>query len=167
MQQLVADLTRPVVLSDRAVRQLTRVRHARSEYTRRHGREPTTRDLSDHCGLARLQVETLLAAEQRPRALDEPVAGDEGVVGTLGDQLPDPRAEEAYDRVPARMEEEHMLLLIDGLSQREQVILNARFGLGGPERTLRDLAGGLGVSTERVRQIEECALAKLRAAVSP
>ena len=165
MQQLVSELARPVVLSDRAVRQLARVRNVRREYGQSHGREPTTSELATGCELARSQVEKLLAAERSPRALDEPVAGDDDAMGTFGDLLADPHADEAYDRVPWHLEEERMLSLLHTLSPREQAILNGRFGLGGPERTLRDLAAGLGVSAERVRQIEVRALEKLREAV--
>ncbi len=165
MQQLVSELARPVVLSDRAVRQLARVRDARRTYVQSQGRDATTDELSTECGLPRRQVEKLLAAERDPRALDEPIGGEGGGMCTFGDQLADPQAEEEYDRLPWRLEEQHVLALLDGLTTREQAILHGRFGLGCPERTLRELADRFGVSAERVRQIEERALARLRDAV--
>jgi DNA-directed RNA polymerase sigma subunit (sigma70/sigma32) len=164
MQQLVSELTRPVVLSDRAVRQLARVKDAQRRHLQSHGKEPTPADLAAATGLGRDQVERLIAAERKPRGLEEPINGDEGVVGSFGDLLADPRAEDAYDGVPTRMEVDALPGMLCVLSDRERMVLGGRYGLGGrPERTLRELAGTLGVSAERVRQIEQAALDKLRA----
>lgn len=168
MQQLVSELDRPVVLSDRALRQLARVRDAQREHMQKHGSEPSCADLAARAGLRREHVEQLIAAERKPRALEEPVGGDEDVRGTFGDLLADPVAEDAYERVPTRLESVRLRALLDGLDPREQAIVSARFGLDGPERTLRELAAVLGVSAERVRQVEQVALDKLReAAVEP
>lgn len=167
MQQLVSQLTRPVVLSDRAIRQLTRVRDARRQHLQSHGSEPTSDELAAETNLGRTQVEDLIVAERSPRALDEPLRGEEGVGATLGDLLADPHAEDAYDRVPQRLAMEALPRLMEALGDRERKILCARFGLDGPERTLREVAVELGVSAERVRQLEQRALDKLRAAVDP
>lgn len=165
MQQLVAELTRPVVLSDRAARQLSRIRTARRTHLQAHGREPTRAELAAESGLATGQVDKLIVAERTARGLDEPIGGDEGMVGTFADVVVDPHAEEAYDRVLSGAQEDEVRSLLDDLNERERAILHGRFGLDGPERTLRQLAASLGVSAERVRQIERGALDKLRTAV--
>jgi RNA polymerase primary sigma factor len=165
MQQLVSQLARPVVLSDRAVRQLARIKTSRREFLQARGREPTCGDLAEATGLARAQVENLVVAERSARGLEEPISGEEGAVGTLGDLLADPAAEDAYEDLPRRLEIEEVRGLLAGLSRRERTILIGRFGLRGREQTLRELACLLGVSAERVRQIEQRALDKLRAAV--
>ncbi|MEA2255689.1 MAG: polymerase primary sigma factor [Solirubrobacteraceae bacterium] len=164
MQQLVSELTRAVVLSDRALRQLARLKDAQAQHTRAHGREPTLLELASGCGLSRRQVQSLIAAERKPRALEEPLGGDDDTGGTLGDVLADPRAEDAYDMVPIRVEVDELPRLLDGLNDREAAIVRARYGLDGVERTLQELAGSLGLSAERVRQIEQAALDKMRAA---
>ena len=165
MQQLVSELTRPVVLSDRAVRQLARIKDARRRFLQDHGREPTCRDLAEETELTRSQVENLIVAERCPRALEEPVNGDEGAIASFGDLLADPGAEEAYEEVPRRLAVEELPQLLRVLDERERVIVDGRFGLGCREQTLRELASGLGVSAERVRQIEQRALGKLRDAI--
>jgi RNA polymerase sigma factor (sigma-70 family) len=165
MQQLVAELARPVVLSDRALRQLARVKDARRTLLQDQRREPTVSELALRAGLRREHVEHLIAAERRPRGLEEQI-GDGESAATFGDMLVDPRAEDAYDRVPPRVETRELSCLLRDLSDRERAIVRARYGLDGPERTLRDLAGGLGVSPERVRQIEQGALDKLRAGLT-
>jgi RNA polymerase sigma factor (sigma-70 family) len=163
MQQLVSELGRPVVLSDRAMRQLARVKDAQREHLQRCGREPTFAQLAAGADLPREQVAQLLAAERKPRGLEEPVGGDEGTGGTFGDLLADPVAEDAYDRVPARLEIAKVRNRLDVLTDRERTIVFERYGFDGRERTLREVAAGLGVSAERVRQIEQGALQKLRA----
>lgn len=165
MQQLVSELERPVVLSDRALRQLASVRDARHEHVQRHGREPSCAELAAGAGLAREQVERLIAAERRPRALEEPVGAEADAGATFADLLADPAAEDAYDRVPGHAETAHLRPLLDALDPREHWIVTKRFGLDGPARTLRELARVLGVSAERVRQVEQVALDKLRDAV--
>jgi RNA polymerase sigma factor (sigma-70 family) len=62
-----------------------------------------------------------------------------------------------------RLEANELRALLSGLSDRERAVLSERHGVDGPQRSLRDIAGRLGVSAERVRQIEERALSKLRA----
>jgi RNA polymerase primary sigma factor len=162
MQQLVSELMRPVVLSDRAVRQLTRIKRARARLSQANSREPSVAELSAATGLSRKQIGQLTAAERRPRALEEPIGGDGGSAVSLGDLLADPRAEDAYDGVTWRAHLEDLPRLLGTLSDRERAIVRGHYGLDGPARTLRELASTLGISAERVRQIEQGALDTLR-----
>jgi RNA polymerase primary sigma factor len=164
MQQLVSELQRPVVLSDRAVRQLARLKAARSQLGQANGREPTLSELAAATGLSREHLDRLVAAERRPRALEEPIDGEGGDVGSLAELLPDPGAEDAYEGVRWRVQLDELPRLLDALTERERVIVCGHYGLEGAPRTLRELANGLGVSAERVRQIERGALDKLRLA---
>src|SRR5947209_16124875 len=87
MQQLIAELTRPMVLSDRALRHLAQLKRAHGEYLQRHGREPTGDELARVTGLARAQVGELLAVERVPQSMDEPVGGVDGELGEFGELL--------------------------------------------------------------------------------
>ena len=156
MQQLVAELTRPVVLSDRALRHLARVRDALSET----GGDASLDELARRTGLTEDQIGALLAAEGRPRSLEETLVGEDGRVTSFGDLVADPLAEDAYEKVLATLEAGTIRELMTGLSERERTVLTARHD---EERTLRDVAGQLGLSAERVRQIESRALGKLAA----
>ena len=66
----------------------------------------------------------------------------------------------------AAMEREELMTLLSGLSGRERGSLRAHFGLDGEEQSLRQIAAGSGMSAERVRQLEQRALGKLRAAAT-
>jgi RNA polymerase sigma factor (sigma-70 family) len=162
MQQLVTELMRPVVLSDRAVRQLARIKSARGLLSQANGKEPSLADLADCTGLTREHIDHLVAAERRPRALEEPIDGDHGDVGSLGDLVADPCAEDAYEDVTWRAHLEELPRLLEALTERERAVVCGHYGLDTPALTLRELADRLGVSAERVRQIEQGALDKLR-----
>lgn len=165
MQQVVAELTRPVVLSDRALRQLARVKDVHRSYVQAHGREPTQAELAAGSRLSLEQVGNLIVTDRPPRGIDEPLT-DDGSVGTFGELLVDPIAEDEYERVLTGIEIEQLRSLLSVLSDRERAILRARYDLDGRgERTFQELARELGVSAERVRQIEQRALGKLRNAV--
>jgi RNA polymerase primary sigma factor len=164
MQQLVAELTRPAVLSDRALRQLARLKNVHRDAVRERGREPGRDELAERAGLPLDQVDDLLAVDRAPRSLDEPLVGEEGAIGTFGELVVDPLAEEEYERVLNAIESDELVALLSGLSDRERGILRARYGLDGEEHSLREIASELGVSAERVRQLERRALGKLAAA---
>jgi RNA polymerase primary sigma factor len=159
MQELVSQLTHPAVLSDRALRRLARVKEARRRWLQAHGREPTSTELARAIDCTREQVESLLAIERAPRGLDEPLA-DEG--DTFGDLLADPDAEDPFSRVIDRILIEDVRNLTRELDDRECSVVYAHYGVGCPAQTLREIGGEFGLSVERVRQIEERALDKLR-----
>ncbi|MFL5863057.1 MAG: RNA polymerase sigma factor RpoD/SigA [Solirubrobacteraceae bacterium] len=164
MQQLIAELTLPTVLSDRALRHLALLKRAHIEFVRNRGHEPTGQDLTAATGLSPTQVDGLLALERAPRSMEAPIQGDDGEVGAFGELLADPLASDAYEQLLNHSEIEQVRALLASLNERERMILRARYGLDGPERSLREVGEQIGLSAERVRQIEERALGKLRAA---
>jgi RNA polymerase primary sigma factor len=123
-------------------------------------------DLVTATGFTRDQVESLLAVERTPRGLDELLGGEDGSGGTLGDMVADPVSQDGYDRVVDRMDTEDLRDLSTGLDDRERQILFSHYGLGCAAQTLREIAAGLHLSVERVRQLEERALGKLREAAT-
>lgn len=161
MQELVAELARPVALSDRAVRALAQIGTARAEHLQAHRAEPTLEQLSSATGLTPSQLESLEATERAPRALEEPLGADAG--DTLGDAIVDPGAEQAYERVLDTIEIRKVGAVARRLDERERAVIGAHYGLlGQPAETLDQIGGTLGVTAERARQIEVGALAKLR-----
>jgi RNA polymerase sigma factor (sigma-70 family) len=164
MQQLVAELTRPMILSDRALRQLARVRDAQRDAVAGRGPRPSVAEIARRVELPVDQVHTLLAIDQAPRSLEESLLDEDGQVAPLGELIADPLAEGEYERVLDAIETKELLALLSGLSEREREILRSRYGLDGEEQSLAQVGARLGVSAERVRQLEQRALEKLRAA---
>src|ERR1700727_3076797 len=166
MQQLIAELTRPLVLSDRALRHLSQLKRAHGDYLAEHGREPSGNELAASTNLTHAEVGEMLALERVPQSMDEPVQGDEGELGAFGELLADPLAAEAYEQLLDHSQIEQVRALLSSLNERERLILRARYGLDGPEASLREVGERIGLSGERVRQIENRALGKLRAATN-
>ncbi len=88
-------------------------------------------------------------------------------MGSFGDLLQDPLAEDAYGHVLESIQGEQLLALLSGLSDRERAVLRAPYGIEGEEESLRGFGARLGLSAERVRQIEQLALGKLAAWPAP
>lgn len=161
MQQVVSELSRPIVLSDRALRQLARIKEAQRTVEQTHGREACRAEVARLVGLPRAQVDSLICAERRPRPLDEPAKDGVGEAMTVGEQLADPPAEDAYELVPQRVAAAEVPRLLGHLNERERTVICSRYGIGGREHTLREVADRLAVSAERVRQIEQASLEKM------
>jgi DNA-directed RNA polymerase sigma subunit (sigma70/sigma32) len=166
MQELVAELTRPVALSDRAARALSHIRRARNESLQSDGEEPTTEELSAATGLAPAQIESLLATERMPRGLEDRLSADNPSSPTIGETVVDPVAEQAYEKVLDGLEIHGVLDLTNGLEERERAVIRSHYGLGQEPRTLSEIGAGLGLTAERARQIEVGALTKLRQALA-
>jgi RNA polymerase primary sigma factor len=166
MQKLVAEVTRPVVLSDRALRSLAVVRTARRDHVRDHGRDPTRNELAAMTGFTFAQLDMLLAVELTPRGLEEPLSADDAMTATFAQTIADPRAEREYERVLDGIEMQEVRHLAATLDERERSVLSRHYGLGQSPQTLQKIGESLGVSAERVRQIEAGALKKLRDAAA-
>ena len=160
MQQLVAQLAHPVVLSDRALRRLAYVRGVERAYAQRHGHPPSLAELADEADVTCGDIERLVAAERPCRGLDEPVGADNGTA--LGELFADPDADDPYEVASREQFADGLPQMLEGLSERDQSILRQRFGLGAAECTLAQVGARLGVSPERVRQLEQAALEQLR-----
>ena len=163
MRRLVNELARPVVLSDRGLRQLGRLHAAEQQLMAETRREPTPQELAERADLPLERVEELLLADRPPRSTEAPLSDRGMPVGLVEDRIADPRAEQAYERLLDEIEGEELRALLTGLSPRERQVLYALYGDDEGKR-YQAVAEQYGLTPERVEQIERRALGKLAAA---
>jgi RNA polymerase sigma factor (sigma-70 family) len=162
LQELRSDFIRPLRLPPKALRQLAQLKSAHSQIYAREHRDASLSELASSTDIELGQVEALLRADASTRSLDEPITGLEGEIGTLGDLLEDPLSNDEYEETLDAIAAEQMRALLTHLTEREREIVDSRFGFGRPAEKLTAVGARLGISAERVRQIEERALTKMR-----
>lgn len=164
LQEARSDFMRPLRLPRPALRQLVQLKAEHERIYASERRDANIAELASRVNIERGQAEALLRADRRPRSVDEPMEGAEGEVGSLGALLADPLSADDYEEVLETIAGEQLRALLARLTEREREIVDARFGFGRPSERLVDIGQRLGISAERVRQLEERALAKLRRA---
>jgi RNA polymerase sigma factor (sigma-70 family) len=162
LQDARSDFIRPFRLPPKALRQLSQLKSEHQRIYQAERRSAGIAELAERTKVELDQAHALAAADARVRSLDEPLAGEAGEVGALGDLLEDPLSADAYEQVVETVAGEQLRALLSRLTDREREVVRARFGFDGEPERLVAIGERLGVSAERVRQIEERALAKLR-----
>ena len=126
------------------------------------GRAPSRAELAEATGLKPDRVALVLDAVDASVSLNQPVDGDGGAPLELGDLVADRAAEDPELRLELLCDRLDLLRALQRLSQREQQIIFEHYGFTGRPSTLAEIADELGITRERVRQIEEHALHRLR-----
>ena len=162
LQEARSDFMRPLRLPPKALRQLSQLKSEHQRIYQGEHRSANVAELAERTNIELEQAEALLVADARERRLDEPAGSLDGELGTLGDLLEDPLSATAYEDVVDAVAGAQLRALLSRLTEREREVVQARFGFDAPPEKLSQVGERLGVSAERVRQIEERALAKLR-----
>jgi RNA polymerase primary sigma factor len=147
----------PVHMGDQ-INKLLRVSH---QLTQRFGREPTSEELAEALDVTPKKVEGMIQAARRPLSLETPTDEEEDSV--LGDFIEDEESPAPAELVTQTLLREQLHEVLDDLPPREVRILQLRYGLlDGQSYTLEEVGRKMGVTRERVRQIEAQALSRLR-----
>ena len=162
ISRAVADKGRTIRLPVYVNTALNRIRRERQRLLQELGREPTELELAEATGLDPIRMVELQAAPGAPVSLELPVGEDEEQ--ELGDVLADTESASPEDIATTQtLKDEVQRVLESVLTPRERLVLQLRFGLGnGQAHPLEQVGRELGITRERVRQIEAGALAKLR-----
>ena len=162
ISRAVADKGRTIRLPVYANTALNRIRRERQRLLQELGREPTEEELAAATGLDPIRMVELQAAPGAPVSLELPVGEDEEQ--ELGDVLADTESASPEDLATTQtLKDEVQRVLEAVLTPRERLVLQLRFGLGNSQaHPLEQVGRELGITRERVRQIEAGALAKLR-----
>jgi RNA polymerase primary sigma factor len=144
---------------------MSRMRRVAARMSEDLGREPTDDELSVEIGLSAEKIAELRSIGIRPASLDAPI-GDDGST-EFGDSVADEEAQTPFESLRDKDLCGKVDGLLEALDDREKKIIAQRFGFGGGERkTLEQIGNTLGVSRERIRQLENAAVAKMRRALS-
>ena len=147
----------PVHMGDQ-INKLLRTQH---QLTQRLGRDPTVEELADALEIHPQKIENMIQVARRPLSLELPTDDEEDSV--LGDFIKDEEVSAPDDSATYNLLREHLDLVLEGLPPREVRILQLRYGLtDGQAYTLEEVGRKMGVTRERVRQIEAQALSRLR-----
>lgn len=157
----IADQSRTIRVPVHMGDQINRLLRTSHRLTQELGREPTPEELAQALDIPPRKVEQMLEVARRPLSLDMPTDDEEE--STLGDFIEDERAESPPDAVSESMLRDVIRDILQELPPREVRILELRYGLvDGETYTLEEVGKKLGVTRERVRQIEAQALSRLR-----
>ena len=149
-------------LPSHVVERLGILQRASTRLTEELGREPSDEELAAETGLSERKVKQYRQASATPASLDAPI-GDEGDSNKIADIVADEKASLPSDELSANMDMDLMHDLLGDLNEREMNILRHRYGLDGKqEKTLEEIGLDYGLTRERIRQIENAALSKLR-----
>jgi len=140
------------------INKLLRIQH---QLTQRLGRDPSVEELAETLEVTPKKVENMIQVARRPLSLETPTDDEEDSM--LGDFIEDDEAPPPDDTATYNLLKEHLGTVLDSLPPREVRILQLRYGLlDGQSYTLEEVGRKMGVTRERVRQIEAQALSRLR-----
>lgn len=161
IKRALANQSKTIRLPVHLVDKISKMRRTAMRLQEEFGREPTDDELGEELGITASRVSQLRTAAIRPASLDAPIGDDES--NNFAEVVQDENAFTPYEQLEDKTITRMLQEMIKTLDPREATILRYRFGLdGGPEKTLEEVGQKFGVTRERVRQIQNIALSKLR-----
>jgi len=161
IQRGFADSARTIRLPVHVLEMLSKLSRVERDMHQRLGREPTPEELAVELDRTPDQIEELLRTSRQPISLDSTI-GEDGET-SIGDLIEDVDAPEASELVDRQLMAEQLRSALDALTPREATIMAMRFGLyDGNPHTLDEIGRALGLTRERIRQLEKQSLSKLR-----
>jgi RNA polymerase primary sigma factor len=161
MGRAITEQSRMIRLPGHMVDSIREVTRAQERFVSEHGFKPTKRELSEYTGISEKKVEQIMrTSSEQIVSLDTPI-GEDG--GQLGDFIEDQNTPEPEKQAFNHMIWEQISDILESLTARERRVIEVRFGLVDDiDKTLEEVGRELGLTKERIRQIEKQALAKLR-----
>ncbi|HJZ27558.1 MAG TPA: RNA polymerase sigma factor [Streptosporangiaceae bacterium] len=161
IQRGFADSARTIRLPVHVLEMLSKLSRVERDMHQKLGREPTPEELAVELDRTPDQIEELLRTSRQPISLDSTI-GEDGET-SIGDLIEDVDAPEASELVDRQLMAEQLRSALDALTPREATIMAMRFGLyDGNPHTLDEIGRALGLTRERIRQLEKQSLSKLR-----
>jgi len=158
----LADKSRTIRMPVHLVEALNKVKRAERQLSQGLKHAPTIEDLSVASGLSESKIKKVLSASVQPISLSTPL-GEEESGSTIGHIIEDKTNASPLDIAAESATRQEITKLLNNLTLKESLVIQLRFGLSdGKSRTLGEIGGMLGLTRERIRQIEKRAISKLR-----
>ena len=158
----LADKARTIRIPVHMVEKLNRVVHVERHLVQRLGREPEPSEIAEELNCTTREVRDVLRVSQTPVSLEKPIGDDED--SELGDFVADDTLESPFETASESLQRENVQRALDALPTREREVIELRYGLNGHQPlTLEEVGRTFGVTRERIRQIENNTLQKLKA----
>jgi len=161
IKRALANQSKTIRLPVHVVDKLFHLRRAAAKLEDVLGREPTDEELAEELGYPVNRIKQWRSAAIRPTSLEAPLGDDED--SRVAEVVKDENADTPYELLEEKANTHMVRSMVETLDMREREILRQRFGLDGDDKkTLEEIGEQFGVTRERIRQIEELALRKLR-----
>ena len=161
IKRALANQSKTIRLPVHLVDKISKMRRVTLRLHEELGREPTDDEVAGDMGIPTSRVTQMRMASIRPASLDAPIGDDDS--NSYSEVVEDENAETPYEQLEEKTVTKMLREMVKTLDPREATILSSRFGLdGGNEKTLEEVGAHFGVTRERVRQIQNIALRKLR-----
>ena len=161
IKRALANQSKTIRLPVHMVDKISRMRRISNMLSEALGREPTDSELAEELGIPRTKLAMLKQAAQRPASLDAPIGEDDS--SDFSEIIGDEKAIDPALALENKNMHNQLDGLLDSLDEREMRIIGARFGLDGQKPlTLEEIGVEFGVTRERIRQLQNVALAKMR-----
>ncbi|MEO8091854.1 MAG: sigma-70 family RNA polymerase sigma factor [bacterium] len=157
----IADTARTIRIPVHMVEKLNRVTHVERQLVQRLGREPEPAEIAADLTITVREVRDILRVAQMTVSLEKPIGDEEE--SELGDFVADDAVEEPFEAATENLQREGIQRALDALPERERQVIELRYGLRGhAPLTLEEVGRAFGVTRERIRQIENNTLRKLK-----
>ena len=164
IKRALANQSKTIRLPVHLVDKISKIRRVSLSMSEALGREPSDEELADEVGISAAKLAQLRTVSIRPASLDAPMSDEDGT--QFGEIVGDDNAVDPAENLSDKNMQEEVADLLRVLDERERKIIMSRFGLdGGSTRTLEEVGERFGVTRERIRQLQNIALAKLRRAL--
>ena len=164
IKRALANQSKTIRLPVHMVDKISKMRRVAMSMSEELGREPSDDELSEEIGIDRAKLSQLKVASMRPASLDAPISEDDST--EFGEIVGDDTAQTPFEMLSHKNMHGQLDGLLTVLDERERKIIDARFGLMGQKaRTLEEVGQEFGVTRERIRQLQNIALRKLRRAL--
>ncbi|KAI5317056.1 hypothetical protein L3X38_036763 [Prunus dulcis] len=161
VRKSLSDQSRTIRLPFHMVEATYRVREAKKQLYSVNGRHPNDEEVAEATGLSMKRLAAVLLTPKAPRSLEQKIGINQNLKPS--EVIADPEAETAEDMLMKKFMKQDLEKVLDSLNAREKQVVRWRFGLeDGRMKTLQEIGELMGVSRERIRQIESCAFRKLK-----